>query len=77
MTLNKMDIDRVWTDSDLQARAWDLYNQLNAQRAGMSNYASVRDFVSRRQYGQPETESIAKRVWEIATRMRGDMNPSF
>lgn len=63
---------------NVNERAWNLYRQIQAQRATLKTYAATLDFVRVRQSGAPETvEPVAKALWEIAERMRGDMDPNW
>ena len=60
-------------------RAWDLYRDIQLQRATLKTYQEALFFVRVRQTGadRQSTERIAQKLWEIAERMRGDMNPSY
>jgi hypothetical protein len=60
---------------DVNERAWDLYRQTQAQRATLKSYADTLAFVRVRQ--SEATEPVAQKLWEIAERMRGDMNPTW
>lgn len=63
---------------DVNERAWNLYQQIQAQRATIKTYEEALSFVKVRQFSTPElVEPIALKLWEISERMRGDMNPSF
>jgi hypothetical protein len=59
-------------------RAWNLYRQLQAQRATLHSYEDALGFVRVRQAQAPATiEPVARKLWEIAERIRGDMNPDW
>jgi hypothetical protein len=63
---------------DANERAWGLYRQIQAQRAVLKSYQDTLAFVRVRQCGAPHTiEPVAQKLWEIAERMRGDMDPSW
>ena len=67
----------TWTAADSDARAWNLYHQIQNQRATLKDYDSTLAFVRIRQMGADNAEPIAKKLWEIAERMRGDMDPDW
>jgi|HubBroStandDraft_5_1064220.scaffolds.fasta_scaffold209755_5 hypothetical protein len=68
----------MWTDADSDRRAWDLYRQIQAQRASLKTYQDALAFVRVRQMEAAHTiEPVAKKLWEIAERMRGDMDPDW
>jgi hypothetical protein len=63
---------------DINERAWDLYRQIQAQRATLKTYQEALSFVRVRQSESPQTiEPVAGKLWEIAERMRGDINPEY
>jgi hypothetical protein len=63
---------------DVNERAWNLYRQLQDQRATLKTYEAALAFVRVRQGETPQyIEPVAKALWRIAERMRGDMNPTF
>jgi hypothetical protein len=50
-----------------QERAWNLYRQLQDQRAVLRSYEDALSFVRIRQAGAPQTvEPVAKALWAIA-----------
>lgn len=67
-----------WTEHDNIRRAGELYRDIQAQRAKLRNYQDALNFVRVRQSEAPHTiEPVAKRLWEMASYMRGDMNPDW
>ncbi len=63
---------------DPQERAWNLYRQLQDQRAVLRSYDEALSFVRIRQMEATQTiEPVAKALWEIAERARGDSNPTW
>jgi hypothetical protein len=63
---------------DINERAYDLYRQIQLQRATLKTYQDALFFVRVRQSESPQyIEPVAKKLWEIAERMRGDMNPDW
>lgn len=63
---------------DANERAWNLYRQLQAQRAVLRSYADALAFVSVRQMEARHTvEPVAKALWEIACRAQGDADPDW
>jgi hypothetical protein len=68
----------MMTDEATNERAWALYRQIQAQRARLKSYADAVTFVSVRQMEARETvEPIARKLWEISERMRGDCDPDW
>ena len=63
--------------TDIDQRAWDLYRQLQNQRATLKTYEQALQFVRVRQMEATDTvKPIANKLWEIAERARGDMDPA-
>ena len=62
---------------NVNERAWNLYRQIQAQRATLKSYADTLAFVRVRQENPQHVEPVAKALWEIAERMRGDMDPNW
>lgn len=62
---------------NIQERAWDLYQQIQAQRATLRSYESALAFVRVRQSEPNDIEPVARELWEIAQRIRGDCNPTW
>ncbi len=63
---------------DINKRAWDLYLQIQAQRATLKSYEDTLSFVRVRQYDTPHyVEPVAKALWTLAERMRGDLDPDW
>lgn len=59
-------------------RAWELYRQLQAQRAVLCSYDDALGFVRFRQMEAAHTvEPVAHKLWEISERARGDMDPDW
>jgi hypothetical protein len=66
------------TNFDANERAWSLYRQLQNQRAVLRSYADALAFVRVRQMEATDTvEPVARKLWEIAERMRGDCDPTW
>jgi hypothetical protein len=60
---------------NVNERAWELYRQIQNQRAVLRSYDEALAFCRVRQADAPATIGpVAKALWEIAERMRGDMN---
>lgn len=64
---------------DIDERAWNLYRQIQDQRAVLRSYEAALQFVRVRQVDAPAefNEPIARKLWEIAERMRGDSDPDW
>ena len=66
------------TQEQISERAWDLYRQIQNQRAILRSYDEALSFVRIRQMEAKDTvEPISRKLWEISERARGDMNPDW